>query len=385
MIAKQKESLDSIMKKLDEFQNLKIELETTKFTQSIDKIIVGVNDVIAKLKSITTEAPVEIDISKVDLSITTVIGKIEKIKEAAEKIKETKMELSVEGKGGVLLQDYMDLTKITLEAFKTFIGELDPAIETAFKAIGYEDKSINEVVSDIKAQVESLASGEGSINSVKPELEVQAKVIGVSEEAQNINSGIEAIKTKIGEIPKETTSTHTITVTGLGDLVSAIKYHSDLKDKATHSYHTIHVSTVEDGESGSSEDAGNQRTGGYIAARVGGFIQHLRKGGAFSGSLPGYGGGDIVNARLEPGEFVLRKEAVQNIGVNALRQWNNLNSSAMKSLNPQSGSSKTDSLFTGQLHTVNLNIGDQSHKVYAEPNVLNSLTSSLRRARLMKA
>jgi hypothetical protein len=129
----------------------------------------------------------------------------------------------------------------------------------------------------------------------------------------------------------------------------------------------------------------NQRTGGFIAARLGGFIQHLRKGGSFTGLLPGFGGGDIVNARLEPGEFVMRKEAVRKIGVNALRQWNNLNSSANKSLNPQTSQNNTESLFSGQLHTINLNIGDRIHRVYGESNVLNDLTSSLRRARLMTA
>jgi hypothetical protein len=57
----------------------------------------------------------------------------------------------------------------------------------------------------------------------------------------------------------------------------------------------------------------------------------------------------------------------------------------MKSINPQSGPRKEDSMFTGQLHTINLNIGGNSHQVFAQPNVLNDLVSSFRRARLMTA
>lgn len=43
---------------------------------------------------------------------------------------------------------------------------------------------------------------------------------------------------------------------------------------------------------------------------------------ALGGSIPGYGGGDRIPARLEPGEFVLRKEAVRSIGVSALDAFN---------------------------------------------------------------
>jgi hypothetical protein len=152
---------------------------------------------------------------------------------------------------------------------------------------------------------------------------------------------------------------------------------------------TVTIRYVEEGrpaDLGSSEGSGEgSRTGGYISSRVGGFIQKLKTGGTFSGQLPGYGGGDIVNAKLEPGEFVLRKEAVKQIGVNALRQWNNLNSSAGKSLNVQETKNTTESLFSGQLHTINLNVGDRIHRVYGESNVLNDLTSSMRRMRLMTA
>jgi len=45
---------------------------------------------------------------------------------------------------------------------------------------------------------------------------------------------------------------------------------------------------------------------------------------ALGGPIPGYGGGDRVRALLEPGEFVLRKEAVRSIGLDKLIQMNRL-------------------------------------------------------------
>jgi hypothetical protein len=43
-----------------------------------------------------------------------------------------------------------------------------------------------------------------------------------------------------------------------------------------------------------------------------------------NGKLPGYGGGDKIRSLLEPGEFVLRKEAVQAIGLATLNDLNAL-------------------------------------------------------------
>jgi uncharacterized membrane protein YgcG len=51
---------------------------------------------------------------------------------------------------------------------------------------------------------------------------------------------------------------------------------------------------------------------------TGGLVRHMAGGG----SIGGYGGGDSVPSMLEPGEFVLRKEAVSNIGVQNLNSIN---------------------------------------------------------------
>ncbi|WP_333873053.1 tape measure protein [Methylobacter sp.] len=48
---------------------------------------------------------------------------------------------------------------------------------------------------------------------------------------------------------------------------------------------------------------------------VGDFMRRLDGHKPLAGLLPGYGGGDKVKALLEPGEFVVRKEAVQKLGL----------------------------------------------------------------------
>jgi TP901 family phage tail tape measure protein len=53
-------------------------------------------------------------------------------------------------------------------------------------------------------------------------------------------------------------------------------------------------------------------------AAEGGPIRHFASGGY----VPGFGNGDTVSARLTPGEFVMRKSAVQSIGVGNLHSLN---------------------------------------------------------------
>jgi hypothetical protein len=70
---------------------------------------------------------------------------------------------------------------------------------------------------------------------------------------------------------------------------------------------TIYKNVVEGGGGGES---GESDTGGWE--------------GHTGGRIPGWGGGDIVDARLEPGEFVMRKEAVKKYGGGFFEALNNM-------------------------------------------------------------
>lgn len=67
-------------------------------------------------------------------------------------------------------------------------------------------------------------------------------------------------------------------------------------------------------------------------------IQTRASGGAVGlrlargGGLPGYGGGDKVRALLEPGEFVVRKEAVAKYGLNYLQAVNAMRLSSLSKI-----------------------------------------------------
>jgi TP901 family phage tail tape measure protein len=65
------------------------------------------------------------------------------------------------------------------------------------------------------------------------------------------------------------------------------------------------------GEGGGTETTGEGGGGGDEGKRWGGFVQRLMAAG---GKLAGYGGGDKVNIKAEPGEYVVRKEAVRKYG-----------------------------------------------------------------------
>jgi hypothetical protein len=79
-------------------------------------------------------------------------------------------------------------------------------------------------------------------------------------------------------------------------------------------------SASSEGEGGGTETSGGgeggggseeRRYGGYITRKIGGAVARAL---SFGAKLPGYGGGDKVKAMLEPGEWVIRKEAVQRYG-----------------------------------------------------------------------
>jgi hypothetical protein len=64
-----------------------------------------------------------------------------------------------------------------------------------------------------------------------------------------------------------------------------------------------------------------ERWGGLIRRKIGGAV---RKAFDIGGKLKGYGGGDKVRALLEPGEYVVRKEAVKKYGENVFSALNNM-------------------------------------------------------------
>lgn len=143
-------------------------------------------------------------------------------------------------------------------------------------------------------------------------------------------------------------------------------------------------------------DYGNEK-------RFGGSVTKKQAGG----KLPGYGGGDKIRTLLEGGEFIFRKEAVKGWGVGLLEWMNKMFSfregglaKALDRLQPskivtpklpqlalQSGGpiGQESTMLNGPLHTINLNINNVPHTLYAEGGMVELLEKTLRRHQLATA
>jgi len=94
-------------------------------------------------------------------------------------------------------------------------------------------------------------------------------------------------------------------VPGLDLLEQAVEFYNQLKDKTV----TIVVNTIYTSSGGGGSGSGGNDFSGVDNA-LNDFFGDLNTGGR----IGGYGGGDTVRAKLEPGEFVIRKESVARYG-----------------------------------------------------------------------
>ena len=112
-------------------------------------------------------------------------------------------------------------------------------------------------------------------------------------------------------------------------------------------------------------------------------LGHSRK----SGKLSGYGGGDKVKALLEAGEFIIKKEAVQKLGLDRLHMLNQGQLPRFKDgghVTPMQkfntgGLVKTELNSSGTKGTVNLNltVGNKTFPMISDEQVAESLASYL--------
>ena len=246
---------------------------------------------------------------------------------------------------------------------KTNVNDINTAVEsekTLTVNVPEETKTdvaaMDTATTDIKANTET----DKTLTIAVPE-ETKKDVGGINATLAEIISKLEYLVSKVWK------SKHVITVIGLGALREAYSLHRRLDGMNTKSTHTT------------TTKSGNKE-GGPIGFDNG-------------GKLPGYGGGDTVPAMLEKGEFVIRKEAVAKYGQGL---FTNLNNMAQKMavggfVMPkmpafaQGGAVGGSNNISDQLHTINLNINNQPHKLYGDTDAVNGLVKTLRRAQLVTA
>jgi TP901 family phage tail tape measure protein len=137
-----------------------------------------------------------------------------------------------------------------------------------------------------------------------------------------INADTREASDRISEIKAPTASVHTVDAAkGVSQALGEI---SQLK-QPTSSVHTVYVNRVDNGSLPvqAAGDPAAQATGGP-AGQPTGQPWRFNAGGYAprSGKLPGFGGGDKIRALLEAGEFIIRKEAVQQLGLPFLHAIN---------------------------------------------------------------
>lgn len=112
----------------------------------------------------------------------------------------------------------------------------------------------------------------------------------------------------------------------------------------------------------------------------------LGLGFASGGLVPGVGFGDKIRALLEPGEFVLRRSAVNAIGLDFLAMLN-----GGMNLMPRRTRFATGGLVTatgtgvGSDAGVHFHLNDKSFKLWTDRDVRNAMTREARRSKLLSA
>lgn len=213
-------------------------------------------------------------------------------------------------------------------------GDVQTGISKGQEAIGFYDKAA-EAAKDLNREVRD---GDTVIATQKQNLQLATSELGRNQKAaiemtkimsdgitkaaqdQNKLSGgqlakdlpeiakqfgelktqTDSLKESVDEFNKKWNDAWERAALGGKDAIELLE--AELKELTKDRYIKIYVQEIE-----------SKSSGGAVGLRL-----------ARGGKLPGYGGGDRVRALLEPGEFVVRKEAVAKYGLSYLQAMNNM-------------------------------------------------------------
>lgn len=179
------------------------------------------------------------------------------------------------------------------------LNEIKKAIETHHNVVSNTSAVAGEIT-ELKKDTESK-------HEVKPENKAVSEAIAENKKdtssLHTIGSDASKPFDDIAQIKTPTDSLHTLNADNSAPS-AAIAYNQ----QPTSSVHTIYVQTIQTNQNG-------------------GEIQHFANGGMptftrMGGQLGGFGGGDTVPAMLEPGEYIVKKEAVQKYGSGFMSKLN---------------------------------------------------------------
>lgn len=287
IIADNKQSKQSVVDMAEQMKGKITEIDGVlvqtieKFGQlGMQKVDISVTEALEELQKLNTGVGgIKESLDKLDKEIKfTFTGEASEIKPLSEKLADIKGELQ---DTFTIDDEYKSITiKIKAE------GESGPELLTIFL------DAVKQSLSDIQDILKTLSTVEHDIN------------ISFSKKKE-ILEALQEIQDKLKEM---TENPHTVTlnfdINGLEDLEHAV----DLWMKLI----------------SSADKVEKQANITENVTRVVNEVSGGGEGHATGDRIPGYGGGDIIDAKLEPGEWVIRKEAVQKYGDALMSDLNNM-------------------------------------------------------------
>jgi uncharacterized Zn ribbon protein len=195
------------------------------------------------------------------------------------------------------------------EAFKEAVALAKDA-QAQFKALGTEVKDGDQVIVSQAEAVKTATEGMKQANDVVTQAlqgqQTAAETMQKTWQAtmEDMQNGLATVSDQIDELNSTTISPTAEIQVDSSDVDRKL---AELDGAVTSSTHYIYEVTVS-----------SNREGGPIRKYAGGGWNRLR------GLLPGWGGGDRVQALLEDGEYIIRKEAVRKYGAGLFQALNNM-------------------------------------------------------------
>lgn len=351
---------------IDALTQQKIQLETGLIPMQIKEVEASLADLKTRLEDIKAKIKIEVifpenltqEISEtVDGSIRDVLGG----KDAAEipiapKVDMSSAKTEIDGFIGGLQQDpapklTIDITAtgsteapITekLQEIENKIWELQAIITSGASKMTFdiatpEGRGATEVINEVLASLQNLAASLGTVNLTEMITGADAVIDQLNQITELVRDLIALdatinLNVPMGEYIREMLYdilqtlqvtvakiwTVAIHVKGLDDLINAKNYIDSLRNK------TVYVDVVTRQTSGASSGRSTGTTSSspdivegspdkfdWWESRMGG---QAPISSDVTELLAGFGGGDKIKALLEPGEFIIRKEAVQKYG-----------------------------------------------------------------------
>jgi TP901 family phage tail tape measure protein len=359
-----KNSLDSLKSKIDEYDAKIVEVSNKELKLKKDDVEKSINEVkssLGELDNLITKArKLEIDMGNFQEVLDKAKQAFAELNESYEKNKNMSFTVSFKDTNDTELSKSIDKVKEKVDDLKKSIEESKVKLNISI-SLNEDEKAPLQGLTDIYEKIKGIEEK----NNVTSAINIQVKGTSNEQDAE-ISSLLTFILEQVDKFVDKAV-TYTINVIGLEDLKAAVDYQESLHDTTT--THTIITHYESDGSE-------SDREGGLVG------LKKFATGG-FTGALSGFGGGDIIPAMLEPGEFVLRKESVQRYGLKFFKMLNEMKLPSMFMPKFSAGGPVSTSVNESPMQVIEFRVDSSSHTLYGDSNTIRNLTNSLRRAKLV--